>query len=260
MSLGIDPVENLPTEVSCQIFSNLSPSDLGRCCQVNSTWRNVASSDDVWRETAIWKQTLEEEPSAIFVPGNTIKAKIQSIESTTLRSNVEIIKRIQEFVGMIPFGQNARFICYIRENHDSYVLTPLSIEIIGNPENRTVFDFEEETFAVNGLDGLLPNFRLSAPHNEFNWTISKQRKRNRRMTQVQVCQQRSSACSFYGTIRFVDLSNSGVTYTTDMEAAITNIVEEKLAEIMTQHNWRNYARVGITIAGVGLLAYALLKK
>lgn len=135
----MDPIKYFPEEISYQIFSYLTLSELANCCRVSSQWQLVAKGKPF--SDALLKKIYE------------LNA-IPKISSKELESNDDILNEVQLFLDKVDDGQNAKFCCYFKTMEKA---TNISIEILGNSENENI-DFEENHLATNYIeDGTLKN-------------------------------------------------------------------------------------------------------
>lgn len=116
------PLTRLPDDPSLEIFSYLSPAELGHCCQVNSEWRRLASDNSVWRE---WDR--QQFGQYLNVPN--VKDFLRECHSQQLGSNDEIVARIQDFATRVSMGYNGRFRCILGTGRGHRVI---SVEIKGD--------------------------------------------------------------------------------------------------------------------------------
>jgi len=116
------PLIRLPDDPSLEIFSYLTPAELGCCCRVNSEWRRLANDNSAWRE---WGR--QQFGQYLNVPN--VKDFLREYHSQQLRSNDEIVARIQDFVTRVSMDHNGRFRCILGTGRGYRVI---SVEIKGD--------------------------------------------------------------------------------------------------------------------------------
>lgn len=117
-------IARLPEDIYLQVFSHFTPAELALCSQVHPEWRRLASDNWVWREQGrkLFGQYLN-------VPN--VKEFLREYHSQQLRSNDEIVARIQDFANRVSLGHNGRFRCIIGAGRGHRVI---SVEIKGDRE------------------------------------------------------------------------------------------------------------------------------
>jgi len=158
------PLTLWSTDTALQIFSHLTPTELGLCCQVNSEWRRLASDNWIWRERG-------RELFGHYLNVPKIKDFLKEYHSQQLRSNDEIVARIQDFTTRVSLGHNGRFRCIIGAGRGHRFI---SVEIKGDraeldpmtgtpqdlQDNAREFDIKDTAYASHALgrgDLLNPN-------------------------------------------------------------------------------------------------------
>ena len=122
------PVTRLPDDLSLQVFSCLTPAELGRCCEVNSEWDRLASDNRVWGKLG-GKRFGED----LNVPN--FKDFYREFYLQQVRGNDGIVARIQDFANRVPLGCNGRLrvICPGDRGHQGdcmiNYLTPSSLSL-----------------------------------------------------------------------------------------------------------------------------------
>lgn len=260
MSIVLDPVSRLPTEISLNSFFYLNKSDLVSCCQVSKGWRTLADDNQLWKAIAYrtLKDLLPEDISQ-----QCSKAFIKEWEARKLKSNEEIIACLQAFVDRISLGQNARFRCVISTGSQYQIISAQisagnidrTLDIHGTPRYLTHFDFSGDYFGKNiGNGSLLRPQRppqLAASGAVANETIEGQR--------VTVYVLRSFQVPFQAILRFPDLPPLNSHHRIDMQDRIMNILACKIHKLCWRSGfllcWRSSFLINsIKIAiGVGLL-------
>lgn len=251
MSFAIDPVIALPEEVSLQIFSYLEKSDLASCCEVNKGWRRLASDNELWAPIA--RQMFNGED--LKVPN--IKASLQVFESKKLKSNEEILDRLQAFINRISLDNNARFRCIITTGSRYQAI---SVEFKGtqdeiapqmlpaNTNNLTDFNFKDDCIATNGIgDGSLVAYQPPEhlPKACRTYTLFGIREHIHVFT--------PNDGPFQAVLRFPDPHMIGLEHQTDMEHRIMNMVQVKLDKLAGQVSRKN-SIMYTTAIGVGVVA------
>ena len=258
MSIALNPVKVLPEETSFQIFSYLEKPDLASCCQVNKGWRRLASDNELWATIA--RQMFKGE--ALNVPN--IKAFLQKLESQKLKSNEEIIDRLQAFIDRISLGQNARFRCLVSTGSGyqaisvEFKATKDKIAKISNTltaceDNLTDLDFKDDCIAINGIG----NGSLVAPqppeYQPKSQSLSKQLAMRERII---VCTIPING-PFQAVLRFPELPHTDLEHQTDMEHNITHMVQVKLDKLASQLSRKNSIIYTTAAVVVALSAYLL---
>jgi|GEM_PF-5391097 len=113
---------SLSDELLLKVFSYLMPSQVALCCRVNSTWRQLASDNMLWRERG-------RELFGQYLAVPNVHAFLGEFHSQQLRSNDEIVERIQAFANRVSLGQNGSFRCIIAGAGQGY--RTISVEIKG---------------------------------------------------------------------------------------------------------------------------------
>lgn len=115
-------IGELPNVLSIEIFSYLTPADLGHCCELNSALRRLASDNRAWRESG--RQRFGQ---YLNVPN--VKDFLRACHLQQLRSNDEVVDRIRDFANRVSMGHNGRFRCILSTGRGHRVI---SVEIKGD--------------------------------------------------------------------------------------------------------------------------------
>ncbi len=211
-----------------EIFSRLNKTDLSKCSQVCSDWQMVCSNDVVLKQIAT--ETFGNVPSGLNLP-----LILQEFGSRHLNSSNEIMDRLQDFLGKVSLGHNARFRCVLRTGK---YYKELVVEIKGNkdPIQRfsigatpkiTNLDPQEAYFA---LDVLRTDPSFWAPASdafESNCSLHK-------LPTGEFLYEWNAPLNgpFQGTLRIGGLFFG----TKEIEEDIGNVIQTKLGEFVLQDN------------------------
>ena len=132
----LDPVYYLPETVSSQIFSCLNPDDLCRCACVCRQWRRVTEYDVVWREVAARILGLD-------LPPRNVKLLFKEIAGQQVRSDDELLERVQAFVDRVQLGQKGSFRCVFPNTCNCRVL---EMELKKPDGDSGEYDVREDCF------------------------------------------------------------------------------------------------------------------
>ena len=106
----LDPIAQIPEEMSFQIFSDLNINDLASACQVNKEWRRMAS------DNCLWKPFF----STITIPANeNIK---EWLAEHAVKSRDEILQKVKKFASDVSLSKRGFFNCLFPFNPE-YVVT-----------------------------------------------------------------------------------------------------------------------------------------
>ena len=158
--MSVDLVKTCPKEISIEIFDLLALQDLGRCAQVSKDWNKLVNDETLWKKIALKiAGTLPNDP-----PMEPYIEALKKFVCQRLRSNDEILKRIETFISKVAIGQSARFTCISqKENMEiSVIVKAKENDQIDDPnyfrstELELDLDYTEKCFAINGFgDGSL---------------------------------------------------------------------------------------------------------
>lgn len=157
-SISDSPISILRREELLSIFSHLEKTDLGSCLGVCKLWNELGNDNRLWLLLV----------SRIFMGDNlnalNCKEILREYESKQLRSEKEILDRLQTFINKISRGQNGRFRCIINSEGKEYTLSiiikgdmhcaedgSLDLEYVSKITN---FDLKEDYFAQINLNNL----------------------------------------------------------------------------------------------------------
>lgn len=171
--MSFDLISALPTEQQMTIFSAyLNPRDRAQCAVSCSKWNAIVEHPDLWRQIA----------ATIFTMGPLKEGGEKDIVkhhfTQRIRSNDELVQRIEEFLNKIQFLQTGRFRGFFGQGKG---LQTVSIEVAsrkialesgymmllsGKPEwemNQRRFDIEDEYYSLQKI----PNGDLEKPITKF---------------------------------------------------------------------------------------------
>lgn len=99
--------ETLPKDLYPIIFSNLDFKSLGRCCQVNKTWRHYATNDTLWKR--LFVNLFKERPT---LDETNIK---KTLDRWVVTSENQVIKRLENLLK--KKRSILSFSCYIQSSN-----------------------------------------------------------------------------------------------------------------------------------------------
>lgn len=203
------------------LFSYTEPHDLGACCQVSKSWRDVASEDRFWGE---------------IVPDELAKVdKKKYFDAHVLTSHEEIVDRIKRFIN--NSSKNCRFSCRVPfESDDCFTLWffqhPLFYSFIPSEE----IEQEHCIFIKKKSNEIISDDFSYNQENVFLGRIS-------------------LGCnySYMGTYCLPKLENSEVKY--NFKENLKNVLNSRMTEVITQTEMR---RRNMLLGGIAVLGMAAL--
>lgn len=231
-------MQTLPNEVFinkiCPYFTEI---DLGRCCQVCTSWNSMASCDNAWRSLAAnisYPQPTPEEGIRDFVKKEGCKK---------LHSDEEILNSIISFLAKNSLGINGKFYC-IDANRNPLILLEIkgsSDPLVGEDCECTIIPaFEQKVMAINSISKhtlsdhsqteceieIPPHIRISELHDSKNKTDSPLLRNSVELN----CY--SSSHNFLGRVHFP----SELSWSTRLFMNTKVLVSEKIIKFIEEDN------------------------
>lgn len=146
-------LENLPIDMSIQIFSHLDPQDLARCEQVSKRLR-IISNDKI-----LWEQIRERMFPETAVPSDSSAKKcVVDYIKDSVYSFDEIVARIAKFASKVRLNQIGRFTCAFPKDPECILSVTFgygAINQYGEPQTKDSYIFRGQLKESNSDDNIL---------------------------------------------------------------------------------------------------------
>ena len=249
--MSVDLVKTCPKEIRVEIFDLLDMQDLCRCTRVCKDWNKFLNDETLWKKIAL--KITGAIPNEL-----NIKAFVKKFVCQRLRSNEEILKRIEAFFSEVPIGQNAKLTCISQKDKKNMQLS-VSITAKENDDSNdpdffqsTKFtenlDCKEECYAINGLENgsLTTKPPRHTPKYQHKMIISSRDQTHKFIYRTNK--------GFGIGLYFPDFGNH---MTAQLELGIVNAMQKKMDEFETHASRKKILKYG-SIAAIALAgAYAL---
>lgn len=173
--MSFDLIRGLPTDLQVRIFSSyLDKTDLPACSLTCSSWNMIVNHPDLWKEISAKLFTM-----GILKVTNE-KEFIKKHFTQMIKSNDQLVQRVEDFLKKIQLGQTARFRGFfgVGEGHQTVFIEVApremsigrgyALQLSGKLEwevNQHRFDVEDEyNSSTRILDGA-----LTTPITKSSW-------------------------------------------------------------------------------------------